>query len=85
MTWLETSYEFISKVFSRWSAEFSALLTVAFCLLSLNLIDIWVIKLMLTIAMVLFFCGVVHKFILAVYKQHIITLKEIKKCEGVDK
>lgn len=84
MAWIEKSYEFISRVFSRWSAELSALITVALTLMALGLIDIWVIKMILTIAIFLFFAGVVHKFILSVYKQHIDTMKEIKNGKEVN-
>lgn len=83
MAWIESTYEFVCKVFSRWSAELSALITVSITLMSLGLLDIWVIKLILTISIFLFFGGVVHKFCLAVYKQHIDTIKEINKCKKV--
>lgn len=82
MSWYDKVYVFLTAVMSKWSAELSALMTLAITLLSLELIDLWVIKLLFTICIFLFFGGVIHKFILAVYKQHILTLKEIKKCEG---
>lgn len=83
MVWIEKTYLFLTTVFSKWSAELSALITLTLTLLTLGLIDIWVIKLMFTISVFLFFGGVVHKFILAVYKQHLDTMKQIKECKGV--
>ncbi len=80
MATIYTVYGFVAKRLSYWSMEFSALITVSFALLSLGLLDIWVIKTILTISMFLFFAGVVHKFILAVYKQQIDVMNKIKIC-----
>lgn len=80
MTWIETTQRFLAKNLSRWSAEFSALIAVAMTLLSLGLIDIWVVKIILTVSIFLFFAGMSHKFIVSVYKQHVLFMKEIKEC-----
>ena len=76
-------YEGISKVFSKWSAEFSALITVCFALMSFGLIPKWVVETILTVAMFLFFAGMTHKLILKCYEDHIKTMKAIKKCKEV--
>ena len=76
-------YEGISKVFSKWSAEFSALLTVCFALMSLGLLPKWVVEAILTMAMFLFFGGMTHKLILKCYEDHIKTMENIKKCKSV--
>lgn len=76
-------YEGISKVFSKWSAEFSALITVCFALMSFGLISKWVVETILTIAMFLFFAGMTHKLILKCYQDHIETLAKIKKDKEV--
>lgn len=83
MTTIFTIYEQLAKRLSYWSMEFSALIGVALCLLSLELLDLWVIKTILTICMFLFLAGMSHKFILTVYKQHLEMMKRIKECEGV--
>lgn len=75
-------YRYITKMLSRWSVEFSMLLSVAFLLLELGLIDVWVIKTILSIAIFLFFGGFSHKLILAMYKDHLKVMKEIKECVG---
>ena len=77
-----TVSKWISKKMSYWSAEFSALLTVSFALMSFGLLPMWVIETILTIAMFLFFAGMSHKFILKCYEEHIKTLKRIEKCKG---
>ena len=87
MSWTQSVNKFLAKNLSRWSTEFTALLTVSFSLLSLGLLDLWVIKTMLTIAMFLFFAGMTHKFILSMYKQHkefLECLKDIKELEGTN-
>lgn len=82
MTWIETTQRFLAKNLSRWSTEFSALIAVAMTLLSLGLIDIWVVKIILTVSIFLFFAGMTHKFIVSVYKHHVLFMKEVKECES---
>jgi len=84
MATILTVYQFLAKRLSYWSMEFSAIIGVCYCLLSLGLIDLWVIKTILSISMFLFFGGMTHKFILTVYKQHIEVMKCIKE-KGVEK
>ncbi len=83
MATIFTVYEFLAKRLSYWSAEFTALIGVCVCLMSLGLLDLWVIKTILTICVFLFLGGMAHKFILTVYSQHIKLMKEIKE-KGVD-
>ena len=83
MATIFTIYEQLAKRLSYWSMEFSALIGVCFCLLNLGLLDMWVIKTILTISMFLFFIGMAHKFVLTVYKEHIKLVREIKE-NGVD-
>ena len=75
---IKTVGTFLSKNLSRWSTEFSMLITVIITLLSIGLIDIWVVKTILTIALFLFFAGMSHKFILAMYKQQVNFMTELK-------
>ena len=80
MSWTVKSVgSFLSKNLSRWSTEFSMLITVTITLLSIGLIDIWVVKTMLTIALFLFFAGMSHKFILAMIKQQTDFMRELNK------
>ena len=74
-------YQFLAKRLSYWSMEFSSLIGVCFCLMSLGLLDLWVIKTILTISMFLFLGGMTHKFLLTVYSQHLEMLKRIKEAE----
>lgn len=83
MATIYTIYEFVSKRLSYWSAEFTALLSVCFALMSLGILDLWVIKTILTISMFLFFGGMSHKFIMTVYKEHIKVMKCIKENKEV--
>lgn len=73
--------EWLSKTLSRWSVEFSMLISVILTLLSLGLIDLWVVKTILTIALFLFFAGMSHNLVLAVYKKQIDFMNDVKKEE----
>jgi uncharacterized Tic20 family protein len=82
---MENTNKFISKFLSKWSVEFSCLLSVLFSLSSLNLIDNLVIEIILTVSMIMFFIGILDKFILSVYKQHLGIIKDIKEYKEVKK
>ncbi|MFX0024434.1 MAG: hypothetical protein ACFE9S_19100 [Candidatus Hermodarchaeota archaeon] len=84
MSFLGKVQEIATKVFSKWSAEFSALITAAIALVSLGLLDLIVIKVLLTIAVFVFFIGIVHKIGLSMYKQHIEFMREISKSNQVE-
>lgn len=84
MATIYTVYEFLAKRLSYWSMEFSSLIGVCFCLMSLGLLDLWVIKTILTICMFLFLAGMSHKFVMTVYKEHLAIMKCIKE-NGVEK
>lgn len=81
MATILTVYQFLAKRLSYWSMEFSALISVSFCLMTLGLIDLWVIKTILTISMFLFLGGMTHKFILTVYGQHLDMMRKFKEIE----
>jgi len=72
--------ENLARLISRWSVEFSVFLSLIFAIYNVGLIDIWLIKAYLAVALTGFFIGVMIKFGIAVYKDCAKAIVESNKC-----
>jgi len=72
--------EVMAKIASRWSVEFSVFLGLVITVFNLGLIDLWLLKAYLGIALTGFFIGVMIKFAIAVYKDCAKAIVESNKC-----
>jgi len=72
--------EFIARAMSKWSLEFSVFMGLVITLYEMELVDIILLKIFLTIALVGFFLAVMLKFGIAVYKDSAHGIIEISNC-----
>ncbi len=72
--------ENIAKLMSKWSVEFSVFLGLVFTLYDMDLVDIILIEVFLTIALIAFFIAVMIKFGIAVYKDSAKAIVESNQC-----
>lgn len=72
--------EYIARAMSKWSLEFSVFMGLVITLYEMDLVDILLLKIFLTIALVGFFLAVMLKFGIAVYKDSAHGIIEISKC-----
>ena len=70
----------IAKLFSKCSVEFSVFLGLVFTLYDSGLVDFWLIKIYLSVALTAFFIAVMIKFAIAVYKDSAKGIVESNKC-----
>ncbi len=70
----------IAKLFSKWSVEFSVFLGLVFTLYDTGLVDFWLLKAYVGIALTAFFIAVMVKFAIAVYKDSAKAIVESRKC-----
>lgn len=74
------AYEQLIKIFSKFSIEFSLFLSIIFTLLGMGFIDLWLVKILLGVAVIVFFCALMGKFGIEVYKKYYISFIELDKC-----
>jgi len=72
--------ENLARLISRWSVEFSVFLSLIFTIYNLGLLDFWLLKAYLAVALTGFFVGVMIKFAIAVYKDCAKAIVESNKC-----
>jgi len=72
--------EYMARIISKWSVEFSVFMGLIITLYDMDLVDIILLKTFLTIALTGFFVAVMIKFGIAVYKDCTKAIVESNKC-----